>query len=388
MESPGLESQSPAGGASARAPALDGWRGTAIGALLVGHFVTTFGYEPKYGFNVSRLGVELFFVLSGLLMANLLFVRKVTIGHFYKRRVSRIFPALYTYLLLVTIALAVVYATFDGKSIAAVFLLYFNYYAAGTGLHGAVQYQHIWSLCIEEHAYILLTLVALASRRFRVKDHVLIAAVVLVSWALVASYTALTDWDYYRLYWRTEARLGSVFCSAWLVCWLRDGHRPLVRGGAVLLPLLAGVALQAELVPDAIKYTVGTALLAVAVTHLQFAAEWLVRGYRTKVLARAGVLSYSIYLWQQPFMALRRHARGSLCLAAAITMGALSFYLLEEPSRRWLNARWTGARHGGGMESALASDPPALAIATFPIESAGPAPVPAVVSTPTGKDRT
>ena len=98
----------------------------------------------------------------------------------------------------------------------------------------------------------------------------------LASWTFVAAYSAFTDWDYYHLFWRTEARLGSVFCSAWLVCWLRDGHRPLVRGGAVLVPLLLGVAVQADVVPDAIKYTLGTALLAVAVTHLRFASDWLV----------------------------------------------------------------------------------------------------------------
>ena len=303
-----------------------------------------FGTGPEVGFNVGRLGVELFFVLSGLLMANLLFVRRVTIPTFYKRRVARIFPALYVYLAVITIVLAVAYRTFEVRPIAAVFLLYFNYYAAGNGLDMAAQYQHIWSLCIEEHAYILLSLVAVVSRRFRIRDHVLIAATVLASWTLIAVYTAVTDWDHYGLYWRTEARLGSVFCSAWLVCWLRDGHRPLVRGGAVLVPLVVGVALQAEMVPDAIKYTVGTALLAVAVTHAQFASEWLLRLYRTKWLAHAGVLSYSIYLWQQPFMHLREVMNSAVCMAGAIAMGVMSYYLLESRARRWLNARWTGGR--------------------------------------------
>ena len=217
---------------AARATYLDGWRGTAIVALLIGHFVGGFGLDPWSGFNAGRLGVELFFVLSGLLMANLLFVRQVAIPDFYKRRIARIFPALYAYLLIVTIGLAVVFHSFDGRSITAVFLLGFNYYGGAAGVDTAVPYQHIWSLCIEEHSYILLSLIAIASRRFRVKDHALIAVGVVVSWVFVAAYTAFTNWDYYGLFWRTEARLGSVFCSAWLVCWLRDGNRPLVRGAA------------------------------------------------------------------------------------------------------------------------------------------------------------
>jgi peptidoglycan/LPS O-acetylase OafA/YrhL len=376
-----LRSLAAADGAGAREASLDGWRGTAIVALLLGHFVGGLGYEPRYVMNVSRLGVELFFVLSGLLMGNLLFVRTVTIGNFYRRRVARIFPALYAYLLLITIVLAVAYQTFDGKSIAAVFLLYFNYYAAGALGSGAVQYHHIWSLCIEEHAYILLSLIAVVSRRSRVKDYVLIGAIVMASWALVATYTAFTDWDYYRLYWRTEARLGSVFCSAWLVCWLRDGHRPLVRGGAVLVPLLAGVALQAEVVPDAIKYTVGTLLLAVAVTHLRFASDWLLRCYRQKWLARAGVLSYSIYLWQQPFMVLRRQIRGPLALTGAVMMGLLSFYLLEEPSRRWLNARWTGGHQRNAVHSTQVAQGPSLPFETPSFEPARPSSAPPVKDT-------
>ena len=362
-----------------RAVHLDGWRGTAIAALLFGHFASARGSGPEVGFDVGRLGVELFFVLSGLLMANLLFVRRVTIPTFYKRRVSRIFPALYVYLAVITIVLAVAHRTFELRSIAAVFLLYFNYYAGGNGLDMAAEYQHIWSLCIEEHAYILLSLVAIVSRRSRIKDHLLIGATVLVSWTLIVVYTAFTNWDHYGLFWRTEARLGSVFCSAWLVCWLRDGHRPLVRGGWVFVPLVAGLALQAEIFPDAIKYTVGTALLAVAVTHAQFAAEWMLKPYRMKWLARAGVLSYSIYLWQQPFMHLRKVMNSAVCLAGAITVGVLSYYLLENPSRRWLNALWSGGKPSPGPDGSprnTVDTDTVLALSAEPLVAPAPRPTP------------
>lgn len=54
---------------------LDGWRAAAIIGVLIGHFVQV----P--GFNAGRFGVELFFVLSGLLMAQLLFVKKLRFDH-------------------------------------------------------------------------------------------------------------------------------------------------------------------------------------------------------------------------------------------------------------------------------------------------------------------
>lgn len=329
---------------SVRLPYLDGWRGTAIAALLIGHFVSGFGDRPLFGMNFARLGVELFFVLSGLLMGDLLLVRKVSIASFYRRRISRLFPALYFYLLAITILLFALYHLHAWKSIVAVFLLYFNYYAAWTNLDVPRQYQHIWSLCIEEHCYILLSLVAVMSRRWPVKDYVLIAGVVLVSWGVEAAYTAYTDWTYYQLYWRTETRLDAVFLSAGLVCWLRNGWRPLVTGSWVLAPLVAGVALQMVWVPDIVKYTAGTTLLAVAVTHLRFAPSWMLRLFEAPGLRLLGMLSYSLYVWQQPFMVLREKYHGPLCLAGALVVGTLSFYLLENPARRWINARWVPGR--------------------------------------------
>ncbi|HEY8105527.1 MAG TPA: hypothetical protein VIE46_05425 [Gemmatimonadales bacterium] len=82
----------------------------------------------------------------------------------------------------------------------------------------------------------------------------------------------------------------------------------------------------------------------VAVTHLRFAPSWLLRLYEAAWLRVLGVLSYSLYVWQQPFMVLRETFRGPLCLAGALVAGTLSFYLLENPARRWINARWVPGR--------------------------------------------
>lgn len=335
----GIGSRAESGAPTDRVDYLDGWRGTAIGALLLGHFVAGFGVSQRYGINAGRLGVELFFVLSGLLMGNLLFVKKVRIRDFYKKRVSRIFPGLYFYLAAITVVLALVWRAHDVESVVSVLLLYFNYYAAPRGTVPVV-YQHIWSLCIEEHCYILLSVIALVTRRWPVKDHLMIAASVLVSWGFAAGYTAFTDWDQHAIFWRTEARLGAVFVSAFLVCRLRDGHRPLVTGGWWLVPFAAGLASQLAWVPDLLKYTIGTTMLAISVTHLRFAWPRLVRPYRARWLMLLGTLSYSVYLWQQLFMAVQDRFGVASCLAGALGMGALSYYLVENPARTLINRVW------------------------------------------------
>ena len=65
-------------------PYLDGWRGLAIVLVLQSHFGLGGG---------GRLGVALFFALSGYLMGGLLFVRKPPLRQFWRRRVARIVPA-------------------------------------------------------------------------------------------------------------------------------------------------------------------------------------------------------------------------------------------------------------------------------------------------------
>ena len=73
---------------------LDGWRGLAIVLVLQSHFL------PSHAIDSGQLGVDIFFCLSGLLMSNLLFVKRVSLVHFYKRRISRILPA---FLLFITV---------------------------------------------------------------------------------------------------------------------------------------------------------------------------------------------------------------------------------------------------------------------------------------------
>ncbi|MER9742940.1 acyltransferase family protein [Mesorhizobium sp. M0187] len=56
--------------ARARLAYLDGWRGLSIALVLIGHFF------PVPGINLGVLGVEFFFVLSGRLMGEILFIER------------------------------------------------------------------------------------------------------------------------------------------------------------------------------------------------------------------------------------------------------------------------------------------------------------------------
>lgn len=94
-------------------PSLDGWRAVAIVMVVLGHAKLTVSSTSLYYkfaeiFIYAELGVRIFFVLSGFLITSLLIKEfitngKINIKHFFIKRVLRIFPVLYLYLVVVFI---------------------------------------------------------------------------------------------------------------------------------------------------------------------------------------------------------------------------------------------------------------------------------------------
>ncbi len=141
-------------------PKLDSLRGAAILLVLIYHayggsvdYRTWHGpcrflvYLSRYGYT----GVELFFVLSGFLITNILLSSKHKPGSmktFYKRRALRILPAYLALLVVIKLGLGVTW-----KYILACLL----YIANMAGLVGArsSEYAPLWSLAVEEQFYLL-----------------------------------------------------------------------------------------------------------------------------------------------------------------------------------------------------------------------------------------
>ena len=141
---------------------LDGWRGLAIAFVLFGHF----GPNSNY----SAFGVEIFFVLSGRLMAQLLFEDQLAFATFFQRRAARILPALLCFVTLVYASAKllpnpVTYGQMGLGDYLACIFFYANYWDVYTPHHLAPIVQQIWSLSVEEHCYAFLALVAFLTRR-------------------------------------------------------------------------------------------------------------------------------------------------------------------------------------------------------------------------------
>jgi peptidoglycan/LPS O-acetylase OafA/YrhL len=323
---------------------LDGWRGMAIILVLLGHFISL----PF--FNAGRLGVELFFVLSGRLMGELLFVRREKLSRFYWRRFSRIAPALYSYIaILASLSLfAGLHFGVTEKTLFAASTFTYNYLFQLPG-YGDANFDHLWSLCIEEHSYIVLSLVALLLAYFH-NNHTKapysrmpwIVCIVLALLCMVHGIwlTLTTGGGYYDVYWRTDTRAGAILLGCAFHCLMQERPQYFTWMNARTLILLLVMALSLSLYPvsDCIKYTLGTTLLALCMANIEKLPDFAQKFLASRPMVYAGMASFSLYLYQQPFFHSDVSAHFPLpMLAAAVIAGLLSYHLIEKPARKTLN---------------------------------------------------
>lgn len=321
---------------------LDGWRGAAILLVLLGHFF------PVPHINIGRLGVELFFVLSGRLMGDILFVQNKPLTEFYWRRLSRVYPALLFFVIACMLVLPSNSILFPSWGSAAAALSLTINYLSVVGL-GAGVFDHIWSLSVEEHSYILLGLLAAAGAGVRRR----ISAVLLIIAALYVANgvyrTLFLGLGYYEVYWRSDVRGVGIVMACSLYVWRikRPWHWEHVGAKHVIVAMLLGVAFSVDKVPDPVKYSVGTLLFAYAVVFLDRVSWPILMILRTGMLRAIGVASFSIYLWQQPFYKFSHLFVGPIGLMLSLIVGFLSYYWIESPSRHWLNAKFSATRFRG-----------------------------------------
>lgn len=298
---------------------LDAWRGGAILLLLCGHFGVFF--------PMGRLGVEFFFVLSGRLMAEILFVRKTPLPIFYLRRASRILPALCMFVLAIW-GLTRAYPAFavDGIDVVKALTFTMNYFP------GPPAMDHIWSLCIEEHAYLLLSLLAFCRLRWSFNVAAVLAGIAVLCIANGALRTYVGGGTYYDVFWRTDTRGASIFMAAALYLYLRLSNKKQPSWLPVVAVVIGVLLHLAARVPDPVKYSVGTLLLAYGVVAVASVPQWLLRFVKNPILTQFGLWSFSIYLWQQPFTRF-----GTAGLVFVIPISLLSYYCIERPARSYLN---------------------------------------------------
>jgi peptidoglycan/LPS O-acetylase OafA/YrhL len=330
--------------ARCRIPSLDGLRAVAIALVVLGHLSGTSNFpilsDHLTGFCADA-GVRLFFVLSGFLITTLLLRERGTTGNvslktFYIRRAYRIFPAAYCYMLVV---IAANYSTIPAKQIA-IALLYLSSYSLG---HPWIL-GHLWSLSVEEQFYFLWP--AALKMRNRFATYVAISIVILAP--LARSFLQRTG------HIRWMGSLPIIGDSIAVGCLLALGQSSINRYRRFFswrgFPLIWMLTWTIPLLNARLK---GFAWIGSTLFYVGLAAcmqNAMVAQYRilnTRIAVWVGALSYSLYLWQQPFL----NRTSSLWYAAfpanlglAMSAATLSYYLIEGPALRLRDRRGASAQ--------------------------------------------
>lgn len=314
----------------------DGWRGMAISLLLIGHF-----FDLKWIWE-DRLGVDAFFVLSGMLMASILFEKRMRLRDFYIRRFSRIMPTFIVFVVVIYTFAWFAGMAFESREVISTLGFFRTIYPLDPHIWATdVPIGHIWSLNVEEHAYVVMSLLTLLIFRQR-KAAFFLILLGFISIGICFYYyrhEAIAP-DQFQI--RTESAVSFIFLSAGYHLLKRQLNIQ-VSSAWPVLALVAAFACYLNVVPAWLAFSIAPLLLAFSLNHIREAHVVLRSFLELKVLRLMGLWSFSIYLWQQPFYEYAWAIPGGHAVAVvmAIGVGFLSFYLLENPLRIWINGRWT-----------------------------------------------
>jgi peptidoglycan/LPS O-acetylase OafA/YrhL len=340
-------------------PSLDGLRAVSVGMVIAAHLSEVVAQKipfiPLWLYAAwGSLGVQTFFVISGFLITLILLKElnatgTISLGRFYFRRALRIFPAFYVYLAAgFALTLAGVFA---GELRA--FLIAGTYTTNYLGLNSPLL-EHTWSLSLEEQFYLLwpAALLLLGTRK----------GIKLATWLILLSPLSRLVTYYLAPHHRAlvGAMLHSGLDSIMFGCLLallwhnprfNEFVQPLIRGRVAALSglfvFVLSPILQAHF-RGSYTLVVGLTLNAICMSQILLyvvrvpdsALGWVLN---TRVLRHLGVISYSLYLWQEMFAGANSARFFPWSLPAILACAELSYWLVERPSMRLrerLEYRW------------------------------------------------
>jgi peptidoglycan/LPS O-acetylase OafA/YrhL len=299
----------------ARSKGIDILRTLAVFLVMVRHMAPCPADAPPVLKSIcdfvstGGIGVTLSFVLSGFLVAGLLFRERqntgdISFSRFFIRRGLKIYPAFWA-LLLVTVGVAVARdRPISTSAILGELLFVQNYFTPVFG--------HTWSLAVEEHFYLLLAVLLLfLSKRNPSKQPfttipLIVLAIAVECFVLRCALYLTVPFDPSTHLFPTHLRLDALFFGVFLAYryhyhrmafdrWTTRFRRPLLIAGPALMTL--PLIFQGESTP--FIYTIGMTLvyLGCGFFLLALLACRLPQHPVISLLAALGSFSYAIYLW-------------------------------------------------------------------------------------------
>jgi peptidoglycan/LPS O-acetylase OafA/YrhL len=364
-------------------PAVDGLRAVAILGVVAYHINLP-------GITGGYCGVDVFFVISGYLITQLLLAElqrtgRISIVQFYARRARRLLPAL-AIVIFVTLLLGLglippgsARKQLGDSAIASALFVANQYFLADTGGYfdgpsALKPLLHLWSLSVEEQFYLvwptlLIAIATVARRKSNAAMRGPIAALVIASFLfctwLLRHYAAAAFYLSASRAWELGVGALIAVCPMPSTGPMRRASDAIVIGGAVLigsafLLLEPGTRFPG---PWALPAVIGTAMIIWA--DEPGSANFVSRVLRSRPFVAIGLVSYGWYLWHWPLIAFANNVRllrpdllaDGLLALLALVLAALSLRFIENPlryGRKSLAAKSVLAVAGGTIASIAA----------------------------------
>lgn len=327
-------------------PSLDGLRAISISLVLLGHLSRTRHFvsvDLRIG-DYSHLGVVVFFVISGFLITRLMLLEhvkngEVSLKRFYARRALRLFPAMYTYVACVCLLWLAGVLDLHARDIWHAVTYTVNFLPERAKPIG-----HLWSLSNEEQFYLLWpsTFVLMGPRR---SGWLAVTTILFGPVARACSWLFLKGTPYIDLPMfpmvADSIAVGCVLAnvSGWLERrqWYLQLFRPVYSLGLLILVLVINRYMDYTLVSVFGMSIINVSLAILIHRCVYYPHGWVGRVLNWKPIVFVGVLSYSLYLWQQLFLNRESSAWINTFpqnLIFAVAAALASYFLLEKPLLR------------------------------------------------------
>jgi len=335
---------------------VDGLRSIAILPVILFHLGVPL-------FSGGFLGVDVFFVISGYLITSIILSdvaeKRFSVVDFYERRIRRLLPALFLVLSVTTLIFFIFYKRPDqyadyGASLLSVLFFISNiYFFTQSGYFGtaseATPLLHTWSLAVEEQFYVIFPLIVLMLYPERRK---LFIALIVIGLLLSIG---VSEWGHRNSpvgnFLLTPSRVWELMAGACSALALRYGYQNKVNERFRALLAISGLALILVSMLDFDEYTPHPGLMTLfpvggAVLVILFATSTNIAGklLGLKPAVYIGLISYSLYLWHQPILALAKEVYGHTLPYQVILSVILMVFLLSHVSWKYVEAPFRKTR--------------------------------------------
>ena len=317
---------------------IDGLRAIAVFSVVFFHAGFSF-------FAGGFIGVDVFFVISGYLITNIILKEiinnKFSIKKFYERRARRILPALFL-VMIISIPLAIIFLTraelssfFKSLVATSIFLSNMYFWREAPYFHAEAEFKpllHTWSLSIEEQFYILFPIILILLWKLKKELIIFFLILVFISSLLLAEWASKTypNANFYFIFTRAwELAIGSII--AYYNIYAKNINFSTISNEFFSFFGLAAILIsiffysEQSFFPSfqALVPTLGTALIIFFANKKTLIGKIL----SNKLLVGVGLISYSFYLWHQPLFAFAKAYNVNINLTNKMIIILLSLVL-------------------------------------------------------------